>query len=283
MADLSEPLSAGLLPAGLLPAGRLTAEVHVWHSHVGGSQLAGQQPGQPRDADLEILSGQERDRCQRFVRLQDRVRFAAGHAEARRLLAGYLDVGPAQIRFGRTPCCRCGRAEHGPPRIDWPRTDITFNQAGSGDHWLLAVSRGRRVGVDIEVPRDIDVGEVARACLTPGEQQYLAARPEAERLGLFYRCWTRKEAVLKACGIGLAAALSELDVLPGHDGPVEVRHPCSAGPQMWAVQDVPARPGVAGPAQEAPAPAWLGAVAQPARRSGRVVSFERPAPGPPAP
>jgi 4'-phosphopantetheinyl transferase len=299
MADLSEPLSAGLLPAGLLSAGLLTAEVHVWHSHVGGSQLG----RHPRDADLEILSGQERDRCQRLVRLADRVRFAAGHAEVRRLLAGYLDVGPAQIRFGRTPCCRCGRAEHGPPRIDWPRTDITFNQAGSGDHWLLAVSRGRRVGVDIEVPRDIDVGEVARACLTAGEQQYLAARPEAERLGLFYRCWTRKEAVLKACGIGLAAALSELDVLPGHDGPVEVRHPCSAGPQLWAVQDVrarpplagpaqqdvparpedvPARPARAGPAQEAPAPAWLGAVAQPAQGSGRVVSCERPAPGPPA-
>ncbi len=284
MADLSEPLPAGVLSAGQLSAGQLSAgllsaEVHVWHSHVGGSQPG----GQPREADLEILSGQERDRCQRFVRPTDRVRFAAGHAEARRLLAGYLDVGPAQIRFGRTPCCRCGRAEHGPPRIDWPRTDITFNQAGSGDHWLLAVSRGRRVGVDIEVPRDIDVGEVARACLTAGEQQYLAARPEADRLGLFYRCWTRKEAVLKACGIGLAAALSELDVLPGHDGPVEVRHPCSAGPQLWAVQDAPARPGVGGPAQEAPAPAWLGAVAQPARRSGRVVSFERPVPGPPAP
>jgi 4'-phosphopantetheinyl transferase len=239
----------------------------VWHGQAGGDTGP---PGEPSDADLAILSAQERARCQRFVREADRVRFAAGHGEARRLLAGYLDVTPAAIQLGRTPCCRCGRAEHGPPRIDWPRTDITFNQSGSASHWLLAISRGRRIGVDIEVPRDIDVGDVAGACLTVSEQQYLDAQPEAERLRLFYRCWTRKEAVLKACGIGLAGALRELDVAPGHDGPVVVRHLCGAGPDLWVVQDLAALPGSAGPHALAGMPAWLGAVAQPAAGAGRV-------------
>lgn len=257
-------------------------EVHVWHG------LAGEiEPGQePRDADLALLSGQERARCQRFVRPADRVRFAATHAGVRRSLAGYLGVHPAEIQFGRAPCCRCGQAEHGPPRIDWPGTDITFNQSGSGSYWLLAISRGRRVGADIEAPRDVDLADVARACLTAAEQQYLNSRPEAEQLRLFYRCWTRKEAVLKACGIGLAGALSELDVAPGRQGLVEVRLPCAAGPREWVVQDVSALPGPADvvPASSVPAslvpaspdeaatPAWLGAVAQPAADAGRVVS-----------
>ena len=247
----------------------LGAQVHVWHGDAGAAAEPG---GEPGAADLAILSGQERARCQRFVRQADRVRFAAGHAGARRLLAGYLDVAPAAIRLGRAPCCRCGSAEHGPPRIDWPRTDITFNQSGSGDHWLLAISRGRRVGVDIELPRDVDVGDLAGSCLTAAERRYLDDQPDCDRLRLFYRCWTRKEAVLKACGVGLAGALSELDVAPGQDGPAQVRLSCAAGPDLWAVQDVPWPAGPAGADPQPPGPTWVGAVAQPASGSRPVVT-----------
>lgn len=236
------------------------SEVHAWHGRTGERSSV---PGEPRESDLAILSADERSRCARFVRQADRVRFAATHAAVRRLLGRYLAAGPAEMRFGRTPCCECGSAEHGPPRIDWPPTDITCNLSGSGDHWLLAVTRGRRVGADIEVPRDVDTGQLALVCLTAAEQQYLSAHREDERPGVFYRCWTRKEAVLKACGVGLSSSLRDLEVSPGRDAPAEVRHSCKAGPDRWIVQDLPARPGPAGGG-------WLGAIAQPASDAGRI-------------
>jgi 4'-phosphopantetheinyl transferase len=264
------------------------SEVHAWHGRTGEPSGA---PGEPREPDLAILSADERSRCGRFVRQADRVRFAATHAAVRRVLGRYLAAQPADVRFGRAACCECGSAEHGPPRIDWPRTDITCNLSGSGDHWLLAVTRGRRVGADIEVPRDVGAGQLALICLTAAEQQYLSTRREDERLGVFYRCWTRKEAVLKACGVGLSSSLRDLEVSPGRDGPVEVRHRCKAGPDRWIVQDLPAPPGQDRTADRALAPSqgagatgaaqadqgagaagdgWLGAVAQPAADAGRV-------------
>jgi 4'-phosphopantetheinyl transferase len=251
----------------------LAAEVHLWHGDVGRAES----PAEPLDEDLAILSAQEQARARRFVRPADRVRFAAMHGETRRVLARYLGVEPAAIQFGRTPCCRCGNAEHGPPRIDWPATDLTFNQSGSAGDWLLAVSRGRQVGADIEVPHQVNVSDLAGSCLTAAEKEYLDGRPEAERLSLFFRCWTRKEAVLKACGVGLAGALSDLETQPGSAGPVTVALPCRAGPDQWVVQDVPGpepavqpgqvtRPGTAG---------WLGAVAQPATGAGRISLRDR--------
>ena len=111
----------------------------------------------------------------------------------------------------------------GPPRIERPVTDIAVNLSGSGDHWLLAITRARPVGADIEVPRDLDTGQLARACLTPQEQQDLGREPGAVRQRMFfYRCWTRrKEAVLKACGIGLPGSMRGLEAVPGRIGPVE--------------------------------------------------------------
>jgi 4'-phosphopantetheinyl transferase len=242
------------------------ADVHVWHGRV---EAGTGTPGEPRGSDLAILDAGERARCQRFVRSADRVRFAAMHAAQRRLLARYLKVDPAGIRFGRMPCCECGSAEHGPPRVGWPPTDISFNLSGSGDHWLLALTREHRVGADIEVPRAFDIGQLA-ACLTTAEQQDLSNQQQDARLQMFYRCWTRKEAVLKACGIGLRGALGGLEVAPGRGSPVEVRHRCKAGPDVWTVRDLAAAPGPAGGEGIAGTPGWLGAVAQPAAAAGRL-------------
>ena len=243
------------------------ADVHVWHGRVDGGTGT---PGEPQGSDLATLDADERARCQRFVRSADRVRFAAMHAAQRRLLARYLEVDPASIRFDRMLCCECGSAEHGPPRVGWPPTDISFNLSGSGDHWLLALTREHRVGADIEVPREFDIGPLAATCLTAAEQQDLSNQQQDARLPMFYRCWTRKEAVLKACGIGLRGALGGLEVAPGRSGPVEVRHRCKVGPDVWTVRDLAAEPGPACGEGTARTPGWLGAVAQPAAAAGRL-------------
>ncbi len=241
------------------PASLGNDEVHAWHGIVAGPA------DRPRNTDLAVLSAAERARCERFARAADGARFAAMHAAVRRLLAGYLPAGAAAIEFGRSQCCECGRDDHGPPRVSWPPTDVSFNLSGSGGHWLLAVTRRRRVGADIEVPRDLDVAEMAAAALTETERGYLNAQPQSDRRELFYRCWTRKEAVLKACGVGLAGSLRTLDTQPARVGPVELRHRCRGGPGSWRVQDLPSAGG-----------GWIAAVAQPAADAAAVTLREVP-------
>jgi 4'-phosphopantetheinyl transferase len=232
-------------------------QVHVWH---------GVAAGEPADAEYAVLSGAERERAARFVRPGDRVRFVAAHAGTRRVLARYLGTDPAAIRFATTPCCKCGSTDHGRPRIDWPPTTLSYNLSHSGEHWLLAAAAGRAVGVDIECFRDVELGRMAQACLSAAERAYLDRQPESERQEVFFRSWTRKEAVLKACGVGLAARLTSLEVRPEQRGPVEVRHSSGTCPDAWLVEDLPAGSG------------WSAAVAQPAAQAGPVVfrSFEAP-------
>ncbi len=236
-------------------------DVHVWHG------LIAEPPGETSqhagaEAELAVLSGGERARSQRFLRPADRWQFVAAHAAVRRVLGSYVGADPAAIRMGRTPCCRCGSTEHGRPRIEWPATPLDYNFSGSGRHWVLAVAQGRPVGVDVEVRRGIDVVQMSQTCLTGSERSYLTGQPAVEQLGVFFRCWTRKEAVLKACGVGLASTLSSLEVEPQRRPAVRVRHASGTCPDAWLVQDLPGGPD------------WSAAVAQPASHSGTVVVRE---------
>jgi len=195
----------------------------------------------------------------------DQRRFAAVHAGARRILAGCLDTAAPLIRFGRVPCCRCGDTGHGPPRIDWPDTDITFGLSHSGDHWLLAVTRGRPVGADVELASGVDTALLARTCLSPAELAYLTAHDGARRDDIFYTCWTRKEAVLKACGIGLAVPPSSVEVAPALSLRARVPFACAAGPREWLVDDLARHQAPGSPAR------WFGAIAQPATAPGQIL------------
>jgi 4'-phosphopantetheinyl transferase len=100
---------------------------------------------------------------------------------------------------------------------------------------------------------------MSQACLSAAEREYLAGQPTQHRPAVFFRCWTRKEAVLKACGVGLATKLEELDVHPELPGAAEVAHSSGTCPDRWTVQDLPGGPD------------WAGAVAQPASQTGHVL------------
>ncbi len=233
-------------------------EVHVWHGLLGADSPDGE-PAMAGEEDLAVLSRAERDRSARLVRASDGSRFVAVHAAARRVLGSYLGADPAAIRLGRTRCCRCGSAEHGRPRIEWPVTALNHNLSHSGRHWLLAVALGRTVGVDIECHRSLDVARMSQACLTESENVYLMSLPTAEQLPVFFRCWTRKEAVLKACGVGLAGSMSSLEVQPQRSAPVLVRHVSGSCPDVWLTQDL-----LGGTD-------WSAAVAQPSGHAGPVL------------
>src|SRR5262249_38196538 len=128
------------------------------------------------------------------------------------------------------------------------RAGLRFNVAHSEGWALIAVTRGREVGVDLERLRaEVATPEIAARFFSPRECEALQALPGPLRAEAFFRCWTRKEAYLKATGAGLSVALDRFAVTldPGapaalvehRDDPDEVKR--------WSLRELPAPPGFA--------------------------------------
>src|SRR5205085_12445924 len=82
-----------------------------------------------------------------------------------------------------------------------------FSLSHCGDVAAIAVTQQGAIGVDLEVERDMpDALALAALNFTPSECEQLRALPGSERDAAFLRCWTRKEACLKAIGSGLSIA-----------------------------------------------------------------------------
>ncbi|MBD0743130.1 4'-phosphopantetheinyl transferase superfamily protein [Streptomyces sp. CBMA152] len=210
----------------------MTGGIEVW-------SWSGRSAGIIETADLDILSAEER---RRFTAFRDRVRaayFGRAHAEIRRRLAGVIGVGPEEIRFGRLPCPGCGRAAHGRPYVQYPETTWEFSLSRSGPRWLCAAVDGVRIGVDLERVRRASFGTLAPAVLSRGERSYLDGVPTEHRDREFMRCWTRKEAVVKASGIGIEGDLRKVEVGPDSlVSRVSHRVP-ECGINSWLVMDLP--------------------------------------------
>jgi len=206
-------------------------ELHVWQGTMGTDVVPG---------DVALLSGDERERLERIRVPGERVRFCSAHAGMRRVFGAYLAIDPSAIRFGRARCPRCGSADHGPPRIMSPETELTFSLSHSGLRWMLAVAPGAPVGIDVEHDAGRDLAAVVRYVLSDAERSdFDALAEERERRLFLLRAWTRKEAVCKALGVGLAADLTALEAHPREAGPVDVRFGIGASDApAWTVTEL---------------------------------------------
>jgi 4'-phosphopantetheinyl transferase len=145
-----------------------------------------------------LLSTDERTRAQRFRFERDARRFVAARGAIRAILAEYLEMAPTSFAFTY--------AERGKPAL--AGGELEFNVSHSGEIAMIAVYRGGRVGVDVEAMRPLhDLDALAVRSFAPLELAVLRSLPSAERELAFYRCWTRKEAFIKATGEGLTRAL----------------------------------------------------------------------------
>ncbi len=158
--------------------------------------------------DLALcLSDAERARAGRFVFERDRRRFIVGRARLRELLASRLGTRPDLIELEYGP--------RGKPRLagDPAGSDLRFNLSHCGDVALYAFSHGREIGVDLEAVRDLgDADAIAAKFFSRRENEmYVALHPRDQPLA-FFRCWTRKEAFIKAVGDGLHFPLDAFDV-----------------------------------------------------------------------
>ena len=154
-----------------------------------------------------ILSADERSRAARFHFSKDRAYFTATRALLRTILGGYLNLNPTELVFQHS--------EKEKPSLhpSSPAGQMEFNVSHSGSVAILAFSRARALGVDVEQLRDnFDHEAIARRFFSEQEQRELATLSPAERYHGFFRCWTRKEAYIKARGAGLSLPLHQFDV-----------------------------------------------------------------------
>jgi 4'-phosphopantetheinyl transferase len=125
----------------------------------------------------------------------------------RKVLGRYLETPPAEIRLQYE--------NHGKPEIAAPQDsrDLRFNFSDSGGLALIAVGSGSAIGVDIEKVHPLpDFLDIATRFFSAREVQAILAVSQNKRQEAFFACWTRKEAYLKATGIGLLRPLSDFSV-----------------------------------------------------------------------
>lgn len=158
-----------------------------------------------------LVDDAERARAARFVREADHARHLLGRALARVLLARRTGVAPASLRLVADA--------DGKPALDGPGP--AFNLSHSGDWIACVLADDAPVGVDVQettpsMARPDDFGPV----FGPRERARIDGMPdEAARIAAFARAWTRKEALLKAVGVGLQLKLDAIDIVDGDAGP----------------------------------------------------------------
>jgi 4'-phosphopantetheinyl transferase len=208
-------------------------EVQLWNV-----DLAAVAEGEPRWK--QILSEDERTRAARFHFSRDRQYFTATRALLRTILGSYLDSDPKALLFHYS--------EKEKPSLS-PLRSVEFNVSHSGDVALLAFARGRALGVDVEQLREnFDHAAIARRFFSEQEQRQLAALAPSERYHGFFRCWTRKEAYIKAQGAGLSLPLHQFDVSlkPKEVNALLATRPDSGEASRWSLREVTAGEGYVG-------------------------------------
>ncbi len=168
--------------------------IHIWGIHVPDML-------DRLDALCAVLSGNEREKAERFRGLTDRQSSIAARGALRILLSRYSGIPAKNIKFEYT--------ENGKPHL--VDSDIDFNVSHSGEWVVLAIGCNRNIGVDVEqIKTGLDVVAIGSRYFTP-EENKLVQKAENQHT-TFFNLWARKEAYVKACGSTLFRELSTFAV-----------------------------------------------------------------------
>jgi 4'-phosphopantetheinyl transferase len=192
---------------------------------------------EPAKAEIEAntLSPDEIARAGRFHFEKDRINFIRCRSALRSLLAGYLAIPAAEIRFEYLTSGKPQLAAEQNPRA------LQFNVSHSASMALIAVGSEHRLGVDIEKVRgDVDTTSLAERFFSHRERAGLRALPDYLRAPGFYACWTRKEGFLKALGDGLSFPLADFSVTthPDHSPVLEEIRGSTEACKQWYLADL---------------------------------------------
>lgn len=175
-------------------------EVHVWRASISATE--------PYIHELRCtLARDEVMRAEQYRFAEDRDRFIAARGLLRFILGRYLDTQPEQLQFHY--------GFFGKPSLtaEPGGKGLQFSVSHSGSLVLCAMAWDRQIGVDLEqiqpIPR---VGQLVKRYFSSSEQAAFRAVSRERQMEAFYRCWTRKEAFVKAKGLGFSLPLDRFDV-----------------------------------------------------------------------
>jgi len=209
-----------------------TKQIHLWRvlHEVDARELARYE---------RFLSGEEKEQASRFRAPRSRKEFTQTRACLRLLLAHYSDRRASSLNFSAGP--------FGKPAV--MGVPLSFNVSHTEGVSIIAIAKHAALGVDVErVLPALDLLAIAEAHFSANELSKLRSVTGAELTESFFRCWTRKEAFLKAQGLGLPHGLDafEVTLLP-HEAPAVLA--CTwvpAATQRWGLVHFEPMPGVFG-------------------------------------
>lgn len=158
----------------------------------------------PADVSVppQLVGRHVSERAERIRDLAERGFLLGSHAVLRSVLADALGQTPAELDIRHD--------EFGKPRL--PAGSLHFNMSRSHSATLIGLSVRMEIGVDIEKAGAVpDAENMAREHMSPREYAEWRRLDAASAMSALLQCWVRKEACLKAAGIGLAGRLDKLD------------------------------------------------------------------------
>ena len=206
--------------------------VHLWQRrlHASGAEVS---------ACYRLLSSEEQERARRFLVERARNEFVLTRGTLRSLLAGYLGSTPQEVRFRY--------AVRGKPALEGG-SDLSFNVSHTDGLALMAFVKRRAIGVDVEnLDRKIEAERLAERFFSERERRALRPLRGDELQAAFFRCWTRKEAYIKAKGDGLSLALHQfaVSIAATDRDALLATMPDQAEAARWTICDVPMGPAYA--------------------------------------
>jgi len=174
--------------------------IHLWNANL-------DQPDSAIRSLGRLLSLEETKRAERFHFEKHRNRFIVCHGLLRVLLSQYTGIEPA--------CLQILNGQKGKPALSKMHNDkdIRFNLSYSKNVSLIAITRAREIGVDIEYnSRSSDCEQIIGNFFSEKEKQFFYTQTEKSKTDTFFKLWTKKEALVKALGVGLFIPLDSFDI-----------------------------------------------------------------------
>jgi 4'-phosphopantetheinyl transferase len=217
---------ASCSPAEMDPALLEQGEMHLYLVPLA-------QPAAVVEELATTLSTDERERAAHFHFDRDRHRFVIARGLLRRFVGHYIGMPGETIRFAY--------GSFGKPYLPASagQAQLEFSLSHSGDWALVGFAHGRGIGVDLEEVRAMaDYRELAAANFAPAEVKSLLELPERQQIDGFFTCWTRKEAYVKALGLGLSLDLATfvVSVEPGEGVEIVPASPTAVAHQVWGMR-----------------------------------------------
>ncbi len=202
-------------------------KIYIWKINLENSKY------NPGDL-LQILSEDEISQADRITSPAGQNRFIIGRGYLRIILGACIKTDPGKIQYTYNSF---GKPFLSPAH----RNPVRFNLSNSRSTALIAVSKGYEIGIDLEyIKTNRDFERLADRYFHRRETADLMKLPRTERIEAFYNCWCRKEAYIKARGMGMAIPLDQFRVSVNPDEPpllLSTEHDPGAY-QCWGLKQI---------------------------------------------